>query len=121
VHGLQPALFIIRPICALSAAIVCIQFSGHYDTICQANVNPVQKRPHQQPFAKWVGRWAGKAADAAILFALSNEKSLRKALTMNAPDKSENMYVGQVHSPRHRSTIEEDSYMGSLIDCQTLV
>jgi len=34
-----------------------------------------------------------KTADAAILFALSNEKSLRKALTMNAPDKCVGMRV----------------------------
>lgn len=40
-----------------------------------------------------IGRQAdgqsGQTADSAILFALSNEKSLRKTLTMNPDDKRE--------------------------------
>lgn len=57
--------------------------------------NKSRKRPHQQMGDDWAGLGValsgrvaggdGQTADAAILFALSNEKSLRKALTMNAP------------------------------------
>jgi len=46
-----------------------------------------------------------KTADAAILFALSNEKSLRKALTMNAPDKCVGMRV------RFTYTIKKSPYV----------